>query len=348
MENNVRVRVSASSPNWLFWGGMTSPDSNEMSGEWTPPTGPAHPDPTIPAAPGTAPTTPATSPPAPAAVPETVPLAGQPDGDPESPQSLSPPAAGAHSTIVLDDPQTRPRSKAPLIIIGALVLLAMFLFLADWTARNIETLQLLRQIEKSEAAMLETQEATIEVARSAPEGTFPLPPGKDLPPDVASDLEEISATGQDAVAAAGQDVAAVSFFPWHSDLIAAQASYLEHNLAWVNHLEAGSEDGEVLVRGDDADIESTWRTAEVQIRAAVPLVPFPGIPERVDTIFEEETDENSGPTLQVSGPNEVSGPKSRSGSSRRDPQIHAHEATFPAHERPGDRSDLNRGRRIGF
>ncbi len=182
------------------------------------------------------------------------------------------------------------------------MLVVMLFFLADWAARNIETLRLLQQVEKSEAAMGETQAATVAVARSAPQGTFPLPPKKDLPSDVAAELEEVSATGRDAVAEAGEGVAAVSFLPWHSDLISAQASYLDHNLAWVNHLEAGSEEGEVLVRGDDADIKSTWETTEVQIRAAVPLVPFPGIPERLDTIFEEGAEESSGPTLEVAGP----------------------------------------------
>lgn len=233
---------------------------------------------------------------------EADPLGSHPDGDPETSQLASPHATGDQPTPMVDDTKTRRWLKVPLMIVGGLVLLAMFLLLSDWAARNIEALRLLQQIEKSEAAMGETQAATVEAARSAPQGTFPLPANKDLPLDVASELEEVSAIGREAVAEAGQDVAAVSFFPWHSELIAAQASYLDHNLAWVNHLEAGSEEGEVLVRGDDAEIESTWEVAEAQIRAAIPLVPFPGVSERVDTIFEEGTNESSGPTLDVSGP----------------------------------------------
>lgn len=303
--STLAVSVSASSSDWLLWGRMTSSESSELSGDWAPPTGPAHPDPAV--HPGHTTDAP---------VRQADPSVGQPDGVSETTQSLTPPGAGAQATVILDDPHRRSKSRAPLMIIGALLLLAFCLFLADWAARNIEAMRLLDQIEKSEAAMGVAQEATVEVAKTAPKGTFPLPPDKDLPTDIASELEEISATGRDAVAEAGQGVAAVSFFPWHSDLIAAQASYLDHNLAWVNHFEAGSEEGEVLVRGDDGDIESTWAATEIQIRAAMPLVPFPGIADRVDTIFEEGTNENSGSNLQVSGSIVMSGLGSGSVSSR--------------------------------
>lgn len=296
--------VARAQADWLLWGRMTSSGANDSSGEWAPPTGTVHPDRSAPPGSGTDQTTPAPVPPDQAVAPQVA----EPAGGSGIPQSLSPPPTGAQATVILDDPQSPRRSRTPLIVVGALVLLAMFLLLADWAARNVEAMQLFDQIEKSEAAMGETQSATVEVARSAPKGTFPLPPNKKLPPDVASDLEAVSSTGHDAVAAAGQDVAAVSFLPWHSDLIAAQASYLQHNRAWVNHLKAGSKEGEVLIRGDDAEIESTWHATEGDIRAAIPIAPFPGITDRVDTIFEEEPDESSGPTLDVSGPNRASGP----------------------------------------
>jgi hypothetical protein len=281
---------------WLPWGDMTSSESGEMPGEWAPPTGPAHSDPAPP--PGQAQDASAEALPG-QAMDQVV---NQPDAGFENPPPPSSPTSGDAQTA--DAGHTGPRLKLPLVIAGALLLGVLLVFLADWVARNIETLQLLNQIEKSEAAMGETQAATVAVARTAPQGTFPLPSDKNLPPDIASELEEISAIGRDAVAEAGEGIAAVSFLPWHSDLISAQASYLAHNLAWVSHLEAGSEEGEVLVRGDNEDISSTWEAAEVQIRAAIPIVVFPGISDKVEKIFEEGANESSGPTLEVSGPDE--------------------------------------------
>lgn len=274
---------------------MNSTDTNDGSGEWTPPTGPTHPDPI--------------SASDPAAVPSSTSGSGRAPG---TAQSLLPISEGDQVTVSPDDAQAPPNPKGSRMVVGALVLLALFLLvgvlvLTDWAVRNLETVRLLHQIERSESAMGETQAATVAVAGTAPQGTFPLG-DDDLPPDVAAAMEDVSATGRDAVAEAGQEVAVVSFLPWHTDLIAAQRSYLEHNLAWVNHLEAGSKQGEVLVRGDDDDIGSTWKAAEASLRAALPVVPFPGIPERLDTIFEDESDDSSGPTLEVAGPRRLVNP----------------------------------------
>lgn len=214
---------------------------------------------------------------------------------------MASPRVDEQPTVLLDEPQTRTRSKWPVIAVAGVVLLAIGLLVADWAARNLEMSQLLTQIEKSEAAMTTTQDRIREVVIPPSGGLTPQQPDEKQLGDAAAELRRISGEGRDAVAEAGKDVAAVSFFPWHSDLVAAQGAYLDHNRAWVEYLDAGAKDAAALGRTPD-NIGSTWKIAEVRVREAIPIVPFPGIVDRINKIFAEGDAESTGPTIEASLP----------------------------------------------
>jgi HAMP domain-containing protein len=250
-----------------------SPD--EDSSDWSPPTGSAHDPMIVQSGPG----------------PDT---------------QLAPPGPTEQRTILIDEPQSatadssmRKRSKGPLIIVAVAILVVVSLILANWLARNLEMMALLSQIEKSEAAMTVTQERIKRVAIPQRDPSSPAQPDEEELGDAAAELREIAAEGRDAVAAAGQEVAAVSFLPWHSSLVTAQSAYLDHNRAWVDYLDAASKDAAALATNSLA-IETTWNIAEVRVREAIPMVPFPGIADRVDEIFKEGDSESSGPGIEAS------------------------------------------------
>ena len=102
---------------------------------------------------------------------------------------------------------------------------------------------------------------------------------------------------RDRVHSAANGVAAVTFLPWHSELINAQGAYLAHNQAWVDYLDRGTSEPLTLF-GDDNRIEPTWVSAEKYVRAGVPFPALPPITWRVDEIFRDEqpTDEDQGST----------------------------------------------------
>jgi hypothetical protein len=207
---------------------------------------------------------------------------------------MSPPSLGTETIVLIDEPGNRPGSKRVFWIVGGVALLALILFLADWTMRNIETMQLLTQIEKSEAAMgtFQTGVASLELPDTG-QGTEPE---TDLAQELVTEIEALAATSAAEVVAAGKDVADVSFLPWHRRLIDAQSVYLTHNQAWVAYLTAGSDEATALFEPNSAlqsDIGMTWEAAELAVRAAVPKPPFPGISARVDAIFEDGDDSGS-------------------------------------------------------
>jgi len=207
---------------------------------------------------------------------------------------MPPPAVNTETIVLIDEPESRSGSKRVFWALGGVALLALVLFLADWTIRNIETMQLLTQIEKSEAAMVAFQNGTaaLELPDTSPNGE----PDADLAEDFAAEVEALAKTSAAAVAAAGNDVAEVSFLPWHGSLVDAQAVYLTHNQAWVAYLTAGSKQATVLFEPNSAlqtDIGTTWEASEIAVRAAVPTPAFPGIADRVDAIFAEEGDSGS-------------------------------------------------------
>jgi hypothetical protein len=208
---------------------------------------------------------------------------------------MLPPEPGAQRTVLLDEPAPAPkpaarRSRWPTIAVVAAIVLVLGLILGDWVARNVETSNLLDRIERSEDEMGAAQES-IRTASAGAGSTEAK----------AEALEKAAALSRDQVAVAGEDVAAASFLPWHGSLVTAQAAYLDHNQAWVNYLDAGSRSAATLA-ASPLDIETTWQVAEVRIREAIPLIPFPGINARVDAIFEEGDQESSGPTIEALAP----------------------------------------------
>ena len=207
---------------------------------------------------------------------------------------MPPPAVSTETIVLIDEPEGRTGSKRAFWVLAGVALLALVLFLADWTIRNIEMMQLVTQIEKSEAAMVAFQEGT--AALELPDTSPNAEPDSDLAQEFAAEVEALAETSATAVAAAGNDVAEVSFLPWHRSLIDAQAVYLTHNQAWVAYLTAGSKQATVLFEPNSAlqaDIGTTWEASEVAVRAAVPTPAFPGISDRVDAIFAEEGDSGS-------------------------------------------------------
>ena len=224
-----------------------------------------------------------------------------PAGPAHDGMQMPPPEPGSFRTVLVDEPTPsitpqKKSNKGVIIALVVVVFVGLSLLVADWVARNVEMNQLLTQIEKSEAAMVAAQEAIGEVELGGGGGDPPGDLGEDSLADATAQLEEAAADGRDAVARAGEDVAEVSFLPWHSSLITAQAAYLDHNQAWVNYLDAGARNAASL-GNSPADIETTWRIAELRVREAIPMVPFPGINSRVDQIFKDGDEESSGPTI---------------------------------------------------
>lgn len=173
----------------------------------------------------------------------------------------------------------------------SLMFVAALALVGDWAARNFEMSRLLAVIEKSEDQMRVAQETVLAV---------------DLPPEATEEqigeasqqLRAAAAAGRDGVARAGEEVGAVTFLPWHSEMLSAQAAYRAHNQAWVEYLSDGASDPQTMFDSDD-NIEPTWRRAEFEVREAVPLLPWPGMSARVDRIFTDEEPAGSGPSVSV-------------------------------------------------
>ncbi|MEI2715819.1 MAG: hypothetical protein V9E98_02285 [Candidatus Nanopelagicales bacterium] len=165
-----------------------------------------------------------------------------------------------------------------------LMILGFLGLMGDWATRTWEMNQLLSRIEKSEDAMRVAQDDI---------GAVDLPDDAAEPDKRAAiqELEDAAADGRDSIRSAGQQVAAVSFLPWHTELIGAQAAYLDHNGAWVEYLDRGAEQPLTLF-GDDNRIEPTWRAAEIALRIAAPIPALPPIPQRLDSIFTDEEPED--------------------------------------------------------
>lgn len=198
------------------------------------------------------------------------------------PQQWLPPTG---SPVATDPPR---RKVWPLVLFWggiSLMILGFVGLLGDWATRTWEMNQLLARIESSEDAMRVAQDDI---------GAVDLPEDAAEPEKRAAirDLEDAAADGRDAVRDAGQQVAAVTFLPWHTELIGAQGAYLDHNGAWVEYLDRGATQPLTLF-DDDNRIEPTWRAAEIALRSAAPIPALPPIPQRLDDIFTDEEPEDS-------------------------------------------------------
>jgi len=198
---------------------------------------------------------------------------------PPSPQSGQYPGGGETAQPAVSASGSPLWAKLVFWLSVALIALASLALMADWTARNVEMVRMLNAIEASENQMKVAQDAILSQVPDDPRDA-----------DLADDkqLKAAAAAGRDEVAAAGEAARGLSFFPWHSELIAAQGAYLAHNQAWVDYLAAGAADPRTMFDDQD-DIEPTWREAEVLVEAAVPLLPWPRINYRVNEIFTDET-----------------------------------------------------------
>lgn len=188
----------------------------------------------------------------------------------------------------------RPRRRWLGAALGAgiaIVVVAVLGLAADWAARSYEMSVLLDHVEASEAAMTRYQERAAAVE-------LPDDPSDAEREKAAASLRQAAADGRDDVLAAGRDVRAVSFLPWHSELLAAQRSYLAHNQAWADHLGRGAADVTALL-GADPMIDSTWTAAENEVRAAQPWPTLPGITDTVDAIFAPAEEDDGPPGLSV-------------------------------------------------
>ncbi len=150
----------------------------------------------------------------------------------------------------------------------------------DWGARTWEMNQLLAKVSVSENAM-GTAKDTI--------GAIELPSdATDEQKEQATEaLEAAAAQGADEVQQAGDGVAGLTFLPWHTEVIRAQAAYLSHNQAWVDYLNRGSEEA-VTLFGDDNRIEPTWVNAQSAVAAGLPLPTLPLLRSTYDELFVDE------------------------------------------------------------
>lgn len=178
-----------------------------------------------------------------------------------------------------------------LWILVAVAIVGTGVVVGDWAARNWEMGRLLTAVEGSESAM-QTAKDRISAAQT-PGGREREP----TPEEIRKARDEISGLaeeGRGQVQSRGQDVAAVSFLPWHAELLAAQAAYLDHNGAWVEYLSNGSEDPVSLVEGDNR-ISPTWEVAQNTFRATLPPLAWPWLSDEVETIFFDEEEDNASP-----------------------------------------------------
>lgn len=196
-----------------------------------------------------------------------------------------PPPAGPP---VIADPPRRRGARVVFWVCIAMVAVGFVGLVGDWATRTIEMTRLAGAIERSEAAMTVAQEGI---------GAVEIPEDATSADKQAAirELESVSARGRDDVAEAGTGVAALSFLPWHTEVLRAQAAYLDHNEAWVEYLDRGSTEPLTLFQ-DDNRIEPTWIAAEKWVRVGVPFPPYPPLAERIDRIFEEG-DSDSGDGL---------------------------------------------------
>lgn len=161
------------------------------------------------------------------------------------------------------------------------VLVALGGVAGDLVARNVEMQSLISSIEQSESAMGDLQ-AEVQQISSRYESQVPLDDAQRGELDAA--LMQAAAGGRDAIAAAGAKVEAVRWLAWHRDVQAAQEAYLAHNRAWQQYLDRASRDPAEFARQQDK-VNSTFGQAEIDIRAALPLIPLFDLADRIDVIF---------------------------------------------------------------
>lgn len=195
-------------------------------------------------------------------------------------------AGGVTSAPAAQAPVARRRMRGwvpPLIGLATflVVLVGFGAIIGDAAARNAEMRALVTAIERSEAAMGETQENVSGIIQ-AYSGRTPL--SEDDQAELDAALQAAAGQGRDAIAAAGEQVGDVRWLLWHRDVASAQEAYLAHNRAWREYLDRASTDPSEFARPQDA-VNSTFADAEIEVRSAIPLIALFDLRDRIDVIF---------------------------------------------------------------
>lgn len=181
----------------------------------------------------------------------------------------------------------RPPRRWPWVVgavVGVVVFGALALVVADWAARNLEMRALLAAVERSEAAMGDTQQAVAAELDPLTQRTEPL--AEDERQQLLEDLSGVAAQGDSAVTSAGDAVSSVFVLPWHTAIRDARTAYLAHNMAWQDYLSAATDDPAEFVRPQQA-VNDTFAAAEPMLRAALPAPALFDLPTRVDAVFAD-------------------------------------------------------------
>ena len=184
-------------------------------------------------------------------------------------------------------------------VIGAVtfvaVLLGAGLLAGDWVKRNTEMRALIAQIEVSEQAMSDTQQAV----RDAVDGFASKAP---LSPENQEALDELlmdaASAGLRDVTRAGEVIASVKAMPWHADIVDAQDAYLAHNKAWQVYLAAAAKNPAEFAETHE-DVNSTFAEAQEPLRRAIPAPDPYGLEADLDRIYAPAPVADSGPSEQA-------------------------------------------------
>lgn len=181
---------------------------------------------------------------------------------------------------------------APLtgLLVFLVVLVGGGLLMADWIVRNNEMRDLVTAIEASEQQMVTTQDQVTDAFRPFEVG------GALTPEETAALTQQLAGIATDAearIAQAGKQVEAVSVLAWHNDIKDAQATYLEHNRAWVDYMARAAQDPVEFVNPQPA-VNESFLAAEPVLKAAVPVPALYQLQQRVAQIFIDGIPEEMG------------------------------------------------------
>lgn len=162
------------------------------------------------------------------------------------------------------------------------LLLVLLLFGTDQVIQNFEMSKILKNIERSEKAMLASIRDERAIKREHWNGTTW---------DNFAYVERLySASAKEnsgEIYVSGQEINRLRLMPWHIDIKNAKNDYLKHNQAWTNYLETVAEiDGEQLWSESDSQaISNTWDLLQVSLPKAIPLFDAGDFEARVESVL---------------------------------------------------------------
>lgn len=181
----------------------------------------------------------------------------------------------------------RPRRSPPPWVawtVGAVALIlitaANLVVVGELALRSLEADNLVRAVEQSETAMKTTQADFADVMAKYDTENLTDAEREQL----RSELSDVASRGEAAIALEGDRVGLVEILPWHSQILAAQEAYLAHNRAWVDYMEAASEDPAEWFR-PQPDVNSTFAEAKLPLVEAVTLFDPLRLLPRIELIY---------------------------------------------------------------